>query len=114
MALTKIPVITREFYRIPVQLTVNGDIVNPTTLTVEFAIVATGVLPDDPDWVTGSWETLDADVGSLLAGTTLARVLVGDSLADIPLTQGVTYDAWLRITDSPERPARMTGTILAT
>lgn len=108
MALIKIPVITREFYRIPVELTVDGDVVDPTSLTVEFAVVETGVSPIEADWQPGSWETLAS------SGQTLARVLVGDDTTTFPLTVGTVYDAWLRITDSPERPARLTGTIQGT
>lgn len=108
MALTKIPVITREFYRIPVELTVDGSVVDPTGLTVEFAIVGTGITPSTGDWVAGSWETLTS------SGQTLARILVGDATTDFPLVVGTVYDAWLRITDSPERPARLCGTIQGT
>lgn len=107
MALTKIPVITREFYRVPITLTVDGSIIDPTALTVEFAVVAVAATPIEADWVVGDWE--------ILGGSTyLARVLVGDETTDFPLLQGSTYDAWLRITDNPERPARLTGQIQGT
>ena len=64
--------------------------------------------PDEPDWAAGDWETISA------TSTYLARVLVGDDTTVFPLVIGTTYDAWLRITDTPERPARLTGQILGT
>lgn len=108
MAITKIPIITREYYRVPVSLTVNGAVIDPTSLTVEWAIVLAGATPLTGDWIAGSWETLTA------GPTYLARVLVGDATTNFPIDQGIMYDAWIRITDTPERPARLVGQIQGT
>lgn len=110
MATTKIPVITREYFRVPITLTVDGQPIDPTGLVVEWAIVATGATPTSGDWVTGSWETIDTVTPVLY----LARTMVGDDTTDFPLTQNTVYDAWMRITDSPERPARLVGQITGT
>lgn len=108
MATTKIPAITREYFRVPVTLTVDGLPIDPTVLPVEWAIVPVNQTPVDADWMPGDWETIDT------THMYLARILVGDSTTDFPLTQNQIYDAWMRITDAPERPARLVGQIQAT
>lgn len=100
--LSQIPVVTREYYRVPVTITVAGVAIDPTSLTVEFALTATGVDPVDADWKAGTWETIPG-----APSTYLARAFVGDNTTDFPLTVSVTNDLWWRVTDSPERPARL-------
>lgn len=107
--LTKIPVITREYYRVPVTITVAGAVIDPTGLTVEFALVAVGVDPVNTDWKAGLWETIPGP-----PVVYLALAFVGDSTTDFPLTLGVTNDLWWRVTDTPERPARLAGQIQGT
>lgn len=114
MATTKIPTITLEYFRVPVNLTVDGVTIDPTGLVVEWAVVPTGMTPIDTDWKTGSWEIIDTADPVVY----LARCLVGTSdlsqTVDFELTQGQIYDAWMRVTDTPERPARLVGQIQAT
>ena len=92
---------SREYVLVDIAATVAGVVQDPTGDTVEFAAVTPGSEPSS--WTAGSWETdttTDPD-------TYAARILIsgtggGGTLA---LADG-TYDLWVRITDSPERPAR--------
>lgn len=69
--------------------------VDPTADVVEFAFVAPFTEPGALDWSAGQW----------VAGTTYdARILVGPG-GTVTLTEG-DYNAWIRITDSPEIPVR--------
>lgn len=101
--------LTKEYVLVEVVTSVGGVVQDPTGDVVEFAAAAPGTEPSS--WTAGSWETdttTDPD-------TYHARILVsgtggGGSLA---LADG-TYDLWVRITDSPERPARRAGTLIVT
>lgn len=105
MATTTMYDLTREYYRVPVTLTVAGVAINPTTFTVEFAILLPDARPTTSSWVPGTWETV--------GNTYRAAILVGDSGATVQITAGQLYNVWLRLTDFPERPVRMVGQIQA-
>jgi hypothetical protein len=62
-----------------------------TTLTVQMAIVPDGQDPASGDWKAAQW------IG------TQAAVLIGPATT-LPLTKGVTYGIWVKITSSPEIP----------
>lgn len=96
--------ISLEYVRVPVAATVNGAAVDPTSDAVKFAFKPEGVTPATGDFVTGSWET----AGSVY----LARCLVGPAGAAV-LTPG-SYRIWIKITDSPEVPARDVDSITIT
>lgn len=92
----RISKLTKEYVRVPVAAKENGVVVDPTNpvLTVEMAFT-TGA--DPSVWSAAGWET---------DGTTyFARILVGgpSTGAAVELAAG-TYVAWVRITDTPERP----------
>lgn len=92
----KIPALSTEYIHAP--------ITGPTNLTsfaVEMAILPVGQDPISGDWKTAQWAGTDA------------IVLVGPSAA-IPLTKGVQYEVWVRITASPEIPVLRPGFIHAT
>lgn len=72
-----------------------------TTYDVEMAIVPEGEDPDSGDWETAAWEGTDA------------VVLVGPATS-IPLSRGVTYEVWVRITATPEIPVLRPGFVHAT
>lgn len=110
MALTKILTFTREYYRVPVSLSVDGEAIDPTGLTIEWAVVVADTTPIEGDWLVGDWET----ISSVSPPVYLARTMVGDDTTDFPLIKGQLYDAYMRITDSPERPARLAGQIQGT
>lgn len=93
-----------------VTLTVSHDI---TGDVIQVALPLTGVDP-------ATWYTADvvgvvpgtgADVGKYVA---TFRVLVGPLAGVTTLTKGNTYDYISRVTDTPERPVRVHGQLLAT
>lgn len=100
---------TKEYVLVDIATTVAGASVDPTGDAVEFAATVPGVEPSA--WLAGSWETdttTDPDTYS-------ARILVSGTGGGgtLVLADG-TYDLWVRITDSPERPARRAGTLIVT
>lgn len=107
MAVVTISSTSREYVRLPVAATLDGIAQDPTADTVEFAAVAVGAEPSS--WTAGQWETdttTDPD-------TFWARILVSGTAGGgtLALADG-TYDLWIRVTDSPERPARRVGTLI--
>ena len=92
----QIPSLSTEYVHAPI----DGP-ANMTTFGVEMAILPEGQDPTSGDWETAAWEGTDA------------IVLVGPSTA-IPLTRGVQYEVWVRITASPEIPVLRPGFIHAT
>jgi hypothetical protein len=85
------------YYKVPVRSTYEGESVNPTGLTVQFAFMPQATqVPQSGDWVGGTWETIPA---SLLYPYS-ARCLVGPGGA-ITLGTGV-YVAYIKILSSPE------------
>lgn len=96
--------LSTEYLRYPVSAVVNGAAIVPTGDTVQFAFPVTGAAP--VTWFAGSWETVSS--------TYFARVLVGPAGGVFAPTAGVTYDVWIKITDSPEVPVRKVGTLTAT
>ncbi len=94
-----LPASSVEYVRVPVTASVTLDL-----QTVEMALTprtATGLPPETPvSWLAAQW------VGD--AGLTRScRTLIG------PLTPGA-YDCWVRVTDTPEIPVRVAGTVTAT
>lgn len=79
----------------------SGDVADPTTLPVKIAIVAPGTDPVSGDYVTAAWTTE--------GGVTYARVLWQTA---VPAAAAHSfYDAWLKITSSPEVPVIYAGPI---
>lgn len=81
-----IPAISVEYLKVPV----TGP-ANLTSYAVEMAVLPDGQDPVTADWKAATW------IGSY------SSVLVGPGTT-LPLTKGVTYGAWVRITASPEKP----------
>lgn len=79
--------LSTEYVKIPI---LDGP-ANLATLTVQMAIVAVGQDPVGGDWKAASW------IGSS------ASVLIGPATT-LPLTKGVKYGVWVKITSSPEIP----------
>ncbi len=95
----------------PVSAHRNGAAVDPTGDTVAMAFIASPpetAAPTAGDWKSASWETNTAANPDLYE----ARCLVGPSGA-ITLTPGTWY-VWVKITDSPEVPAKYCGVIRVT
>lgn len=104
----KLSVLTKEYVKIAVKAKVAGAFVNPTTDTVQMAFVTSGA-PTGGDWKAASWET-DATTEP---DTYFARCLVGGvgTGATAELAVG-DYEIWIKITDTPEVPARPNGRLV--
>lgn len=101
MSTLKLSLLTKEFVKTQVTHTIDGEVVDPTGDAVQWAFLTSGN-PIEGNWVTGDWETTSEGY--------FARCLIGPGSPNV-LPAG-TYKAWLRITDSPERPVRLVGTIV--
>jgi hypothetical protein len=77
--------------------------------TVEVALPLTGV--DPVTWLAADVVSV-TDLGNGTWRLTY-RLLLGPG-GDITLTQGSTYDWLVRVTDSPEIPVRLAGSVNAT
>lgn len=86
MAILQIPSLSVEYVKVPV--TGPDDL---TSLDVDMAILPDGQDPAGGDWKAAAW------IG------TSAAVLIGPATL-LPLTKGVTYGVWVRITSTPEIP----------
>lgn len=86
MAILQIPSLSVEYVKVPV--TGPDDL---TSLTVEMAVLPDGQDPTGGDWESGTW------IG------TSAAILIGPATS-LPLTKGITYGVWVRITSTPEIP----------
>lgn len=92
------------YYLVPVQATQAGAAYNPTGDAVQFAFAPTATyVPQNTDWVVGSWETA---AGSVLYPYN-ARCLIGPN-GTITLGLG-TYVVYVKITDNPEIPVLIAG-----
>lgn len=91
-----ISVLSTEYIVIDVTATKAGVPISLTSDPVAWAFTTPGGAPTS--WITGDWA----------AGQ--ARVLIGPTAN--PLAAGV-WDAWLKITDSPEIPVRRVGQVVA-
>ncbi|MFB4265323.1 hypothetical protein [Nonomuraea sp. GTA35] len=94
--LLQIPSLSTEY----VHATIDGP-PNKTSYDAEMAILPEGQDPTSGDWETAAWSGDDV------------ICLVGPATA-IPLTRGVRYEVWVRITASPEIPVLRPGFIHAT
>lgn len=88
--------ISLEYVRVPISATVSGASIDPTGDVVAFAFMRPGHAPTSGDFVAGTWETAGSEY--------LARCLIGTGGAKV-LTPGL-YRIWIKVTDSPEIPAR--------
>lgn len=96
-----------QYVRYQVRATLLGADYNPTGDTVQFAFTDGS---DPAAWVAGAWETsTDPDTDQT---SYVARCLIGPGSSNA-LTKGKWY-AWVKITDSPEVPVILAGTILVT
>jgi hypothetical protein len=98
--------LSTEYVKVRVSSTLKGAIYNPTSDQVQMAFLTSQTAtPQNSDWVTGSWET----AANPQATRFYARVLVGP-YGNVALSKG-TYYVWVRVTDAPEIPVRLAGTI---
>ena len=93
MARTSIDRDSLEYLKVPI--TTPPDVII-NTQSVEIAVMLPEARPLEEDWRTAEW-----------SGTT-ARILVGPGAQE--LLPG-TYKVWVRVTDVPEIPVLVAGTI---
>jgi hypothetical protein len=98
-----------------IYLGVTGNV--PST-GVEFAFLAAGVRPTEPDWEPGVLIDSDAHalwddaVASGVTGDYYIAILIGSFGGNtVVLTQG-DYQVWVRLTDTTERPVRIVSEVL--
>ncbi|MEU8040884.1 hypothetical protein [Streptosporangium sp. NPDC049078] len=94
-----IPAISKEY----VKAGVGGSADLPDFL-VHMALLPAGQDPGPDDWLPAEWIVED--------GATKAMILVGPS-TQLPLTKGILYQVWVRITAAPEIPVLQPGTVYA-
>ena len=99
--------ISLEYLRSRVDAKEAGVQVDPTGNVVEWAFEQTRDA-EPSSWTAGSWETDNTGPDPVY----YARILVGPA-GDVTLTDDV-YWAWVRVTDSPEVPARQVGKVRIT
>jgi len=88
--------LSTEFHEVPVAWT-HGD---PTSFSVDMAVIPLGHEPAAGDWHTAAWDT-DSD------GQTVAKLLVGPNGGAVALTPG-TYRDWVQVDAPPEQPVLFT------
>jgi hypothetical protein len=93
-----------SYVQVPVQAILDGEAYDPTADVVQLAFMANWGQPTGEDWHAGSWST------STAPGIYLAQCLVGPANDGVNLTVG-TYTIWVQITDDPEVPVIVAGTL---
>lgn len=93
------------YVRVPVYADQLGAVVNPTSYTVQMALISGPDNPGSGDWKAASWTTT-------AQGQYVAQCLVGPS-GTVTLTAGLTYNVWIQIAASPETVVINTGQIQA-
>lgn len=73
--------------------------IDPSRDLVEMAFVGVGATPTGTDWKPAIWTAVRR-----------AGILVGPGAGGVALSVG-DYDWWIRITDSPEKPALKVDTL---
>lgn len=96
------------YVKAKISATVAGAVVDPTSDTVQMALMAGSGSPAGSDLKAATWET---DTSTSPA-TYRARVLVGPAGTIVP-TAG-TYMLWVQITDNPEIPLIPCGIVVVT
>ncbi len=79
---------------------------DPTTFPVWFAFTADTAVPEDSDWVSGSWETTRLGIDGYV---TVAKALVGPS-GGLVLAAG-PWVVWIKVVAGSETPIKSCGTI---
>lgn len=95
--------LSTEYLFQPVYVTSLGQPYDPTGDLVQFAFKPPNVPPASGDWLSGAWWA-----GQQPDGAWTAEVLVGPENNGNILTPGI-YAIWLKVTDNPEVPVRVTG-----
>jgi hypothetical protein len=108
MAGVTISSLSTQFVQVPLRAFVGGAAYNPTADTVAMAFIAGWAKPTALQWNTAQWAWTTA-----VNGYYAAECLIGPLNGGVPLAVG-TYNVWLRVTDSPEVPSIVCGTLTIT
>ena len=99
----KLSALSTQFFPVQVTAVLDGAAHDPTTDTVEFAFVPPSATPSDADWTAGIWEPPTSTDPTIHTAKILVGPWGGKALPR------ATYNAWLRVTDNPERPVLKVG-----
>lgn len=101
--------LSTQYVLVPMAARKSGASYNPTSDPVKFAFAPyPAYSPAPADWVTGSWDTVS---GGLIYPYN-AKCLIGPS-GSTALTQG-DYIIYVQVTDNPEVPVLVAGTMTIT
>jgi hypothetical protein len=93
-----------ETIRFPVMADSGGALINPSSYTVNVALIASSTaVPQSTDWKTGSWDTN-------IIGGYVAQVLVGPNGVVNP--GAGTYYTWVQIIGAGETVVRQVGQLI--
>lgn len=93
------------YVRVETSATKSGVNYDPTGDIVAMAFLPADISPIFSDWNAGIWET----IGTTPWATYNALCLVGPGGTFVPV-KGV-YSIWVRVTDNPEIPGELVGTL---
>ena len=97
-------VLSTEMISVEVIFTVNGVPADPRGDAVTFAFKPPGQAPASGDWIAGSW---DPD-----GPPYLAQIVTGPAPGAAAVLPGGVWSIWLKVTDNPEIPVRVTGQLI--
>ena len=98
--------LSTQYFSVPLAATKAGAAYNPTTDALQFAFMPTPTqTPVNADWVSGVWESVPSNI----IYPYNAKCLVGPS-GVTALTSG-SYNVYMKVTDSPEVPVFVAGTL---
>jgi hypothetical protein len=104
----EISALSRVYIRARIIATINGATHDPTGDVVKMAFIPSGAAPTTGDFQQAIWET-DATTNPV---TYRSLCLVGPG-GTVTLAVG-TYRVWVQITDNPEVPVMLAGTLKVT
>lgn len=106
MSLLTLHTATKEYVFFPVKAT------DQAGTAIDISADAVHVAFTDPGTEPTAWQAAAWEAGGPVDGFYRAYVLVGGagSGADVELADGI-WQAWLRVTDNPERPVRPVGQV---
>lgn len=93
------------YVRVQTSATKSGVNYDPTGDAASMAFIAPDTAPGPSDWNPAIWET----IGTVPWATYYVLCLVGPGGSFVP-TQTV-YSVWVRVTDTPEIPGELVGTL---
>lgn len=103
-----ISALSTEYVEVPVRAWSAGLPYNPTSDAVQMAFITGQGEPQPSDWRPASWAWT-----TVINGWYAAQCLVGPQNGGVSLAVG-RYSLWVKVTDNPAIPVRVTGTLTIT